>query len=404
MKPAIAVLGAGRTDAGSSKSRRPSLAIILSALLIFSLGSPSRTSAGQATRGRVKAWGSNGSGQLGNGGTDPEHSPIFVPNLDNVKNLDSGCQHVLALKRNGTVRAWGSNNDGQLGNDDAPNNSPIPVAVSGLDNVKAVSAGGSHSLALKTNGTVRAWGSDDDGELGNNSPLNARPVPIKVDDLNHVRAIAAGQNVSYALKLNGTVWSWGLNDSGQLGNSDMPNNSPVPVKVKKLDNVNTIATNCSGFHALAVKKNGTVWAWGYGGDGVLGNGSTDNSDVPVRVSLLDEVKDVSGGYIFSLALKKNGTVWSWGENGDGALGTGNEDDSYVPVRVKNLRRVKEIAAGGSHGLAIRRNGEVKAWGWNIAGQLGDGSTDTRYLPVKVQNLTDVKHIASGASTSYAVKN
>ncbi|HYN37426.1 MAG TPA: RCC1 repeat- and reductase domain-containing protein, partial [Actinomycetota bacterium] len=234
--------------------------------LVGSILNSSAQSAVAATDRQVKAWGDNSNGQLGDDRTDESHVPITVHNLSNVKRISAGCDYALALKMNGTVRAWGSNGDGQLGNGDAPNDSDVPVTVTGLDHVKAISAGAEHALALKENGTVRAWGSNFNGELGDDS-TDPSDVPIRVPGLDHVKAIAAGQNTSFALKENGTVMAWGKNGDGQLGNGDNPNDSHVPIKIGGLDNVTAIATHCEGYTVMALKQNGTVRAWGYNTSG-----------------------------------------------------------------------------------------------------------------------------------------
>jgi hypothetical protein len=382
----------------------PQSAILLGICLALIAQGLDPSPAGAAVAGRVKAWGKNVSGELGN--DDPPNNSdvaIAVHDLSNVKQISAGCEFALAVRENGTVKAWGDNSSGELGNDDVPNDSYVPITVPGLDNVKAVSGGSNHALALKRNGTVRAWGDNGFGELGNGDAPNDSPVPVKVDGLTDVKAIAAGQDVSYALKENGTVRAWGSNSDGQLGNDDMPNNSDVPVKVKGLDNIKAIATHCEGYHALAVKRSGKVWTWGYNSAGELGDGTIDTSDVPVRVVQLSNVTAVSGGYEHSMALKENGTVWAWGDNTNGQLGDGTDVLKPVPVRVEQLNGVKEIAGGEYHSLALKRDGTMRAWGDNESGELGDETMDERHLPVRVHNLTNVEHIAAGQDTGYAVK-
>ena len=344
-----------------------------------------------------------------------------------------------------TLKAWGNNHDGQLGDQTNGNDRTRPVKVIGLRRAKieAIAAGASHTLALKSDGTVLAWGYNRDGELGNGTNED-NPSPMRVKDfhdptshLSGVRAIAAGSAHSLALKDDGTVWAWGSNASdldktqvtGQLGD-DALTSSETPVKVGGLGGgVEAIAAGAS--HALALKEDGSVWAWGDNFFGELGDGRTKtNSPEPVRVKDLKGVRAIEGGGWFSLALKEDGTVWTWGYNQDGELGNGAAanakeakckntaqpgdaqvlsscTNSPTPVKVSELDEVEAVAAGSAHSLALKENGTVWVWGSSEQGQLGNGTKTmgTKTLgintPLKVENLGDVKLIAAGLDFSFA---
>ena len=233
---------------------------------------------------------------------------IMLPNISFSQLFaGGGNQHTLAICNNGTVNAYGQNLWGQLGNG-TYNSSGVPVPVTGLTGIIAVDAcgfpdvyyGGLHSLALKNDGTVWAWGSNINGQLGNGTNTNSN-VPVQVSGLSGITAIAGGHNGSFslALKNNGTVWAWGDNSTGQLGNGTTTN-SNVPVQVNGLTGVVGIAGG--GWHALAVKSDGTVWAWGNNIYGQLGNGTTYDSYIPVQVSSLTGISDVAAAVRHSLAL------------------------------------------------------------------------------------------------------
>lgn len=269
--------------------------------------------------------------------------------------------HELVLKIDGSVWAWGINESGQLGTGDTSLNF-FPVQVVGpggiglLGDVSAVARGGNHSLAVKSDGTVWAWGGNANGELGNNSLIDSS-VPVQVVGaggtgvLSGVTAVAGGSDFSLALKGDGTVWAWGANGDGRLGNNGTAP-SPFPVQVVGaggagvLTGVTAIAAGSS--HALALKNDGTVWAWGTNGDGRLGNNSTAPSPHPVQVvgaggaGVLSGITAISGGDHHSLALKSDGSVWAWGYNGrpfmsGGELGSPPSDEgppwSLVPLQV-----------------------------------------------------------------------
>ena len=318
----------------------------------------------------------------------------------------AGHIHDLVLKSDGTVWAWGWNGYGQLG-DGSTTSSITPVQVSdqtGLTGVIAISAGGYHSMALKSDGTVWAWGYNYYGQLGNGGTTNSS-TPVQVSDqtgLTGVIAISAGGWYSMALKSNGEVWAWGLNDYGQLGNGGTTNSS-TPAQVSGLTDMTAISAG--GDCSMALKSNGKVWAWGDNYYGQLGNGGTTNSNIPVQVSDLSGVTAISAGGSNSMALKSNGTVWAWGSyyigEGDATLSRNK------PVQVSNLDGVTAIAAGGGHSMALKSDGTIWAWGSNGNGELGDGSNEVRSAPVKVSDqtgLTDAIAISAGDCHSLALKS
>jgi alpha-tubulin suppressor-like RCC1 family protein len=377
-------LARGGVDLDSMRGRwaagwRLVLAAVVLAAVTAAIAAPA-----QATPNVTKAWGFNKDGELGNGTeTEGTDVPVAVSGLSEVAALSGGASHSLALLNNDTVMAWGKNVGGQLG-DGTTTNSDVPVAVSGLSGVAAISAGqgGNHSLALLKNGTVMAWGANDSGQLGNGTNSNS-DVPVAVSGLSEVAAISAGNEHSLALLKNGTVMAWGNNDSGQLGNGTTAN-SDVPVAVSGLSGVISVAGGAR--HSLALLTNGTVMAWGKNVAGQLGDGTTTNSDVPVAVSGLSGVAAISGGGNYSLALLANGTVMAWGINSEGELGNGSSVGpetcgnlppfacSRTPVAVSGLSGVTAISGGGgTHGMALLSNGMVKDWGVNTSGQLGNGS-------------------------------
>jgi alpha-tubulin suppressor-like RCC1 family protein len=246
--------------------------------------------------------------------------------------------------------AWGDNSDGQLG-DDTTTDSDVPVPVSGLVDATNVKAGEDFSMALFDYGTVVEWGDNSDGQLGDGTTTDS-DVPVRATEVGtHVRSIRAGSDFAVALVANQTVWAWGDNSDGQLGNGTTTD-SAVPVPVSGLSFIKGIAAG--GSHALALQKGGTVAAWGDNSDGQLGDGTTTGSDVPVPVTGLRHARAIAAGGSHSLALLSGG-VWAWGDNSDGQLGNGTTTDSDVPVPVTGLSGVLSISAGGAFSMAHIRN-------------------------------------------------
>ena len=287
-----------------------------------------------------------------------------------------------------TLKAWGNNHDGQLGDQTNGNDRTRPVKVIGLRRAKieAIAAGASHTLALTSDGAVLAWGYNRDGELGNGTNED-NPSPMRVKDfhdptshLSGVRAIAAGSAHSLAMKDDGTVWAWGYNQDGELGDGTKAN-STQPVRVGKLKGVEAIAAGA--YFSLALKEDGTVWTWGSNASdldktqvtGQLGDDAITSSETPVKVGGLGGgVEAIAAGASHALALKEDGSVWAWGDNFFGELGDGRtKTNSPEPVRVKDLKGVRAIEGGGWFSLALKEDGTVWAWGYNQDGELGNGA-------------------------------
>ena len=320
--------------------------------------------------GTVWAWGYSQYGQLGNGvsGTaSTELYPVQVKGaggsgyLTGVTAISASSSHNLALKNDGTVWAWGYNYEGQLG--DGTNtlqNTPVQVKGIGgtgnLTGIKAVAAGGYNSMALQNDGTVLAWGYNSDGQVGDGtkggSTSKNTPVQVKGEggtgNLTNIIAIASGGITSLALKSDGTVWSWGNNVYGQLGNGKIGasgESKSTPVQVKGAGgtgNLTGVTAITISSCVLALKNDGTVWAWGYNSYGRLGDGTTENRLTPVQVKgaggvgYLSDVTAVSTGDGRSMALKSDGTIFAWGNNSFGQIGDGTQDNKTTPVQAGGI--------------------------------------------------------------------
>jgi alpha-tubulin suppressor-like RCC1 family protein len=263
-----------------------------------------------------------------------------------------------------------------------------------ITDVKAIATGDNHAVALKNDGTIWAWGCNSNGQLGDGTYTD-RYTPVKVNNLTGITAIAAGGangfDFSLALKNDGTVWAWGYNEYYQLGDGTKINRY-IPVEVPGLTDI--IAIAAGGNHAVALKNDGTVWVWGPNDHGTLGDGTTTDKYTAVRVSGLTGVTAVTAGYLHTVALKDDGTVWAWGLNYTGQLGDGTTTDRYAPVQVIGLNGITSIKAKGTNTIALRNDGTVWGWGLNGWGQLGDGTVTSRYTPVQVMSIADVLAIHS----------
>jgi len=368
----------------AGESSRAQSSAVTTPLGPISVDAGNRHSLALMSNGTVRAWGSNKEGQLGVGAsTDNSLVPIPITGLTGVSAISAGDDHSLALMNTGTIMGWGQNLYGEVGNGDNVTHY-IPVSVANLTNMTAISAGGFYSVALKNDGTVWAWGRNDVGQLGNGTTTNSL-VPVQVSVLTNVKAISAGQDHTLALKSDGTVWAWGRNNMGQLGDGTTVD-ALVPVQVVSISGVSAISAG--EVHSLALLNDNTVRAWGGNSFGELGDGSNNNSKpTPVQTSGLTNVKAISAGGHFSVALKNDGTVWAWGSGVDGQIGNGSLNDQVTPVPVSVLTDVQAISANQDHTLSLRGDiHTVWAWGYNGFGQIGDGTTNDALVPVPVSGF------------------
>ncbi|MEV1122118.1 hypothetical protein AB0I91_44300 [Actinosynnema sp. NPDC049800] len=320
------------------------------------------------------------------------------------------------------VYGWGRNGaERALGTVEAVARTSVPTRAR-LTGVRAIAGSmWGTQYVLRADGTVVAWGKNDSGQLGNGWKAGnggGSAVPVRVLGLTGVTAIAAGQLTGYALREDRTVWAWGWNGTGQLGNGGTDDSS-VAAPIPGLTDV--VAIGSSWGTGYAVRADGTVWAWGFNSQGELGNGSSGgHSLVPVQVSGLTGVTAVSGdsGSDGVYALRGDGTVWAWGSNYYAQLGNGQPCEpsggglcaSRVPVRVSGLTGVTGIDAGRYNGYALRGDGTVWAWGSSYGGVLGNGVACTDFspacasaVPVQVSNLSDVTQIASFGRGALALR-
>jgi len=262
--------------------------------------------------------------------------------------------------------------------------SPVPVGV--VSNIVGIACGSLHCFAIRNDATydhaLYGWGYNMQGQVGNGATGTVVVSPTLISGMTTVVSVAAGDRHAIAAKADGTVWVWGYNDFGQLGQGTIsPTSAASPVPVTGFSDV--VAVGSGLFHCLVVRADGTVWAWGKGDFGELGNGVASTSGTPAPVTGLTGVTAVTGGYDHSYALKSDGTVWSWGMNGGGQLGNPVATLSAVPVPVQELTGVTSIRSGNNHGVARLSNGTVRAWGYNFYNQLGVAYVQQSTVPVVI---------------------
>lgn len=403
--------------------------------------------------GGVKCWGFNSYGQLGDGTTTNSSTPLDVVSLSSgVIAVAAGSEHTCALTSLGSVKCWGSNWAGQLG-DGTYNNSLVPVSVQGLSSGALVLAVGYAHSCASTGIGVKCWGLNEQGQIGDGTVgvYLYRPSPVNVVSLSdEILSISVGKDFSCALNTQGGVKCWGRNSEGQLGDGTrIDSTTPVPTSyltsgvsnisskwqstcavltggslkcwgmndsgqagdstasrlLKPVSNINftgiAIDLSAGEDHSCLRANDGNVYCWGQNDWGELGDNSRVNRTRPTIISGLNGIIAIDNGESHSCALNSQGGVVCWGHGWAGALGDGLSGHSFIPVNVNGLTSgVIQISSGAHHNCAVLNTGGIKCWGWNIEGQLGNGTTDWAWNATP----TDVSGLNSGVTTVTSGRN
>jgi alpha-tubulin suppressor-like RCC1 family protein len=282
--------------------------------------------------------------------------------------------HTCAVLSDGTVQCWGQNAYGQLGNGTTIYNSTTPVTVAGITNATALDVGYLHTCAVLSDGTVKCWGENSHGQLGNGPSFFNFFSPVAVPGVTNAIAVSAGVYHTCAVLSDGPVKCWGNNSAGGLGDGTTINSS-TPVTVSGITNATAVVTDDD---TCAIISDGTVKCWGENAYGQLGNDATADSSTPVTVSGITTAVAVAVDE-HTCALLSDGTIKCWGWNTYGQLGNGTTADSFTPVSVSGITTAVAVAAD-EHTCALLSDGTIKCWGLNTYGQLGDGTTINSSIP------------------------
>jgi len=359
-----------------------------------------------ALTGSLWTWGRNGEGQLGDNTIVHRSSPIqTIAGGTNWKQVCGSQGHTAAIKTDGTLWLWGFNSNGQLGDNTIVHRSSPVQTVSGGTNWKQVAIGDYHTACIKTDGTLWNWGRNSEGQLGDNT-ITHKSSPIQtIAGGTNWKLVASGNYHTAAIKTDGTLWLWGRNFSGELGDNTIVHRSSPIQTVAGGTNWKLVA---GGTHTAAIKTDGTLWLWGFNTSGKLGDNTIANKSSPVQtVSGGTNWKQVSCGGNHTASIKTDGTLWTWGRNNTGQLGDNTIVHRSSPIQtVAGGTNWKLVASGRYHTPCIKTDGTLWLWGHNSysnSGQLGDNTIVHRSSPIQtVAGGTNWKLVAGGSFHTTAI--
>jgi alpha-tubulin suppressor-like RCC1 family protein len=355
-------------------------------------------------------WGRNYNGQLGinlSGSANNRSTTTQVSGGGTTwKQVAGGYAHTAAVKTDGTLWAWGLNSYGRLG-DTTTTQRTIPVVISSpATNWKQVACGDSHTAAVKTDGTLWAWGNNTSGRLGDTTTIQRNSPVVISNSATTWKQVSCGYAHTGAIKIDGTLWTWGQNAYKQLGHSDASGSVATPTQVGTATSWKQIA--CGSYHTAAIRTDGTLWTCGRNSQGQLGNSTIGGNVLTItQVGTATTWKQVAGGQYHTAAIKTDGTLWTWGRNNEGQIGnnfSGVGVDRATPVQTFLAgTNWKQVSCGLYHTVAVKKDGTVWCWGRNDFGPLGDGSTVQRNIPVQTSSAqTNWKQVVSGGFHTAAV--
>jgi len=394
--------GSGQLGDGTNDSSATPVAVSgLSDAIALDLGSEASACAVRAT-GSVVCWGRNGSGQLGDGTTTDSNVPVTVNGITNAVAVSMAESHTCALLSDRTLRCWGSNSSGQLG-DGTNDPSSVPVQVQGLDDVVNFTAGAAGGCALEGSDSVSCWGSNEAGTLGTGRDDPSSNVPVAVPDLDAVESVQSAGYTNCAVLTGGALKCWGVLDHSVFFNGDISLTAPTPQSVPEITDA---AYLLDGFYTTCVvRRSHRVTCWGASMFGLLGNGQSPVLAAPqLPVQDLGDATALDSGGMFTCALRATAAINCWGIGPFGPDATSRMSQTSTPASVPGATSVSQFSVGHDHGCAVISGGTVKCLGAGGYGQLGNGAQDDSYLAaVLVDGLSDATSVASGRHHNCALR-
>jgi len=305
-------------------------------------------------------WGANYNGELGDGTYQLRPAISQIGNASDWLTIAAGGEHTIAIKADGTLWSWGSNTAGQLG-DGTTVKKNIPIQIGTDNDWRAISTKGFTSFAIKQNGTLWGWGQNNISNVGLGFYSLNITIPTQVGTETNWKNIYAGFDITVAIKTDNTLWAWGSNLSGKIGVGGFTGNYLSPIQIGTDTDWKEVST---GSHTLALKQNGTMWAWGNNSHGELGDNSNINKDLPLQIGTDTDWLNVYATNYSSYSIKNNGTLWTWGSNTNYEMGNGTTTNISIPTQLNNETNWESVSPRGSHAEAFKSDKSIYHWGAN----------------------------------------
>ena len=310
----------------------------------------------------------------------------------------TGFFQSCGITADGKLWCWGADDLGQLGDGISGGGKNIPTLITSDASWKTVAGGSDHTCGIKTDGTLWCWGKNDSGQLGIGTKDESQTLPAHVSGRSGWVSVSAGCAHTCGIQTDGTLWCWGRNDSGQLGIEAGDAEQKLPAQVTNGNDWASVSTGCS--HTCGIKNDSTLWCWGNNYSGQLGNGTWSSEKTPVSVG--PNFSLVSGGNVHTCGILKDESLACWGENENGQLGDGSGNNQNTPIQIET--GFATVAAGSSHTCGATKNGNLCCWGNNEYGQLGNGEWDNLDTPSCLNTSPDWKILSGGSAHTCGIKN
>lgn len=323
------------------------------------------------------------------------------------KNVATGYYHTAAIKQDGTLWTWGYNEYGQLGNgsdyytdgSDATKFSPVNIAPGST--WESVATGWFHTVAIKSDGTLWGWGNNEKGQLGNGTTID-KNLPQQIGTDNDWVYISCGQFSTFALKTNGTLWACGDNLNGQLGDGTNINKHNL---IQIGTNTNWKSIEAGWYHTLGLKTDGSIWGWGKNVFGQVGDNTVVDKNIPTQIGNSTNWENISASMYHSLAIRSNGTLWAWGGNSFAQLGNNSTTHSHIPIQIGTNTNWAYVEAGSDFSHAIKSDGTLWSWGLDQSGIFGSGVEDTQaFIPTHYNTGENWQSITTNTWQSVGIKS
>lgn len=326
--------------------------------------------------GELYCWGRDVEGQVGDGANpNPATSPRRIGTLNDWARVAGGRDHTCAIRTSGKLYCWGSDSSGQLGDGNTSSTADAPKRIGTLDDWSKVDSGYAHSCGIRKNGKLYCWGSNADGQIGDHGASSTADAPKRVGTGADWNSVSTGREHTCGIRQNGKLYCWGGDDKRQVGDGANPDPALYPRRIGSLDDWATVSAG--EYHTCAIRKSGKLYCWGFDNFGQVGEGQTTIPlDVPVHIGSLDDWATVAAGNNHTCGARKNGKLYCWGWNSDNQLGDEGSGTASAPRRIGALDDWASLSGGRAHTCGIRKGGSLYCWGRDTEGQVGDGTNPT----------------------------